>query len=147
MSSMRRLSARSRRREWRRKIASVLSAALAIMVAGSWCKPRSGDGRPARAVSSHAERRASRCSPCCELHRGRPISCLWHGRARCHPVFGNMGSMPNRLQSLSRPGGCTSRAEWTTNSAVRGEWNDARFKDHFHVSRTTHKSVVAGRAQ
>ena len=62
--------------------------------------------------------------------------------------FGNMGSTPDRLQSLSRPGGgCTSRAEWTTNSAVRGEWNDARFKDHFHVSRTTHKSVVAGRAQ
>jgi hypothetical protein len=32
---MRRLSARSRRREWRRKIASVLSAALAIMVAAA----------------------------------------------------------------------------------------------------------------
>ena len=67
------------------------------------------------------------------------LSLAWAGSLP--PIFGNMGSIPNRLQSLSaRAGGRTSRAEWTTNSAVRGEWNDARFKDHgtsmFHARRT-----------
>ena len=111
------------RREHKKKAGIILSAILGALVstgatqAGAIAAARVRTLRMREDVPTTAALIAT-----CGIVASSSLTTALGGIVATH--FGNLGSIAHRLQSVSRRGGRMNRAEWTTNSAVRGEWND-----------------------